>query len=188
MRTLSSAALAALQSNPLPLALLVEMDLTSPLNLNTGSLDLTIDGTTYYGSKGLGKIEPVQESPAEIKPLKFELSGVPSASVALALAEPVQGKAVRVKLALFDPDTYEVIEARLRWAGKLDVMEIEDGPTTATIKVTAEHAAIDLIRPVTSLYSDAEQRRLYSNDPSLQYIADQSEMRIVWPAASWGRK
>lgn len=188
MRTLSTAALAALQSNPVPLALLVEMDLSTPLNLNTSSLDLVLSGATYYGTKGLGKVDAVQETPAEIKPLKFELSGVPSSHIALALTEPVQGKAVRVKLALFDPSSYQIIETRLRWAGRLDVMEIEDGPQTAVIKVSAEHAAIDLIRPTVSLYSDAEQRRLYSGDPSLQYMADQAEMRIVWPAASWGKK
>lgn len=74
----------------------------------------------------------------------------------------------------------------LRWSGLLDVMAIEGGPATATIKVSAEHAGIDLIRPTVSLYSDAEQRRLAANAPSLQYMADQQDMRVVWPAASWG--
>lgn len=188
MRTLTTAAATALQGNPVPLAILVEMDLTAPLFLNTSSLDLTIAGSTYYGTRGLGRIDAVQESPAEIKQLKFELSGVPSTSIALALTEPVQGKAVRIKLAIFDPATYQVLDTRLRWAGRLDVMEISDGSPTATLMVTAEHSAIDFIRPTTSLYSDPEQRRLFSNDPSLQYMADQTEMRVVWPAASWGRK
>ena len=93
-----------------------------------------------------------------------------------------------MKLAIFDPDTYAVLATYLRWSGLLDVMAIEDGPATATIKVSAEHAGIDLIRPTVSLYSDAEQRRLAANDPSLQYMADQQDMRVVWPAASWGRK
>jgi hypothetical protein len=57
--------------------------------------------------------------------------------------------------------------------------------STATLKVTAEHAALDLLRSTPTLYSDSEQRRLASNDPSLQFMADQVEMRIVWPAASW---
>lgn len=186
MRTLSTPELAALQRNPVPLAVLVEMDLASgALNLNTASLDLTIGGTTYYGTRGLGKIEAVQDSPAEIRPLAFELSGVPSTSIALALTEPVRGKAARIKLAIFDPDTYQVLGAHLRWAGLLDVMAIDDGGGTATLKVTAEHAALDLLRSTPTLYSDSEQRRLYSNDPSLQFMADQVEMRIVWPAATW---
>ena len=186
MRTLSAPELAALGRSPLPLAVLVEMDLASgALNLNTASIDLTLGGTVYYGTHGLGKIDPLQDSPAEIRAVKFELSGVPSANVALALAEPVQGKDVRIKLALFDPDTYVILGTHLRWAGRLDVMAIEDGPLTATLQVSAEHAAIDLLRTMPSLYSDSEQRRLYSGDPSLQYMADQVDMRVIWPAASW---
>jgi hypothetical protein len=188
MRTLSAPALAALQRNPLPIALLIEMDLTVQLYLNTGGIDLTIGGIVYSGTQGLGRVDAVQESPAEIKPLRFELGGVPSTMIALALAEPVQGKAVRVKTALFDPDTYQIIETRLRWQGQLDVMAIEDGIPTATVQVSAEHAAIDLLRTATSYYSDSEQRRLFSGDPSMQYVADQAEVKIVWPAASWGRK
>jgi hypothetical protein len=186
MRTLSAAELAALQRSPLPLAILVEMDLASGnLYLNTGNFDLTLSGTTYYGTKGLGKIDPIQDSPSEIRPLKFTLSAAPSASISLALTEPVQGKAARIKLALFDPDTYQVFQARLRWSGRLDVMAIDDGQPLATLQVSAEHAAIDLLRTTPVLYSDSDQRRLYSNDPSLQYVADQLDMRIIWPAASW---
>ena len=185
MRTLSPAALAALQRSPLPVVILVEMDLTLPLYLNTSSLDLTLNGKTYLGTRGLGKIDTVQDSPAEIKPLMFEISGTGSANIALVRVERVQGKPVRILRSIFDPDTYQVLDVRLRWAGRLDVLAIEDGPGTSTLSVTAEHAGIDLLRPFNSLYSDAEQRRLYPGDPSLQYIADQVEMRIVWPDKSW---
>lgn len=188
MRTLTSAALAALQASPLPLAVLVEMDLSSPLYLNSTSIDMVLQGATYYGTKGLGKVDTISETPAEVKALSFTLSGVPGTQIALALTEPVQGKAVRVKLAVFDSSTYQLLDVRLRWAGLLDVMAIDDGQPTATIQVTAEHAGIDLLRASPTLYSDADQRRLYPGDPSLQYMADQVDMRIVWPAASWGRK
>lgn len=188
MRTLSAPALAALLRSPLPIALLVEMDITSTVYLCTAGINLVVDGITYLGTGTLGRIDAVQESPAEIKPLRFELSGVPSGQIALALAEPVQGKAVRIKIAVLDPDTYQVIESRLRWQGRLDVFAIEDGPDTATLMCSAEHAAIDLLRTATVMYSDSEQRRLYSNDPSLQFLADQAEQRLVWPAASWGRQ
>src|SRR5205085_3850838 len=122
---------------------------------------LTINDLTYLGTAGLGKVEAVQDSPAEIKPLKFELSGVPSSSISLALGTVVQGKAVRIKLAIFNPDTYQLLYITQRWAGRLDVMADEDGPNTAVVNVTAEHAGIDLVRPVTSLYSNAEQQRLH---------------------------
>jgi hypothetical protein len=188
MRTLSAPALAVIAGRVVPMAVLVEMDLTSSLYLNSANIDLALNGTTYLGTKGLGKIEAIRETPAEVAQLKFEISGVPSAQIALALAEPVQGKAGRIKFAIFDPATYQIVDTRLRWSGKLDVMTISDGPTMATISVTAEHAGIDLLRPVSSIYSNAEQQRLAPGDLFCQYVSDQAEQRIVWPAASWGRK
>lgn len=181
MRVLSTEGYANLRRTPKPLALLVEMDLSVPLSLCSSNIDLTFGGSTWIGSKGLGKIDPVKDSPAEITPLGFEISGVNSANIALALTEPVQGRAVRVKLAIFNPDTYQISDVDLLWAGKLNVMSIDRGVPLSTIKVTAEHFMVDLIRPITSVYSDAEQRRLYPGDPSLQYVADQVDMRVVWP-------
>lgn len=185
MRTLSVDEIAALSARPLPMAVLVEMDLTTPLNLNSTSIDFDIGGTFYRGTKGLGKIEVVADSPSEIKPLKFSFSGVSATQIALARYERVQGKAVRIKTLLFNPTTYARYTPRLRWAGRLNVFSIEETGDSAVLEVTAEHAGIDLLRPVTSLYSDAEQRRLYPGDPSLQYVADQTERRIIWPSADW---
>jgi hypothetical protein len=188
MRVLPSAALAALQGRSLPLAVLVEMALSSPLNLNTASLDLTLNGTTYYGTKGLGSIDPIPETPAEVRALKFTLSGVPVTSIALALTEPVQGKLVTIKLAIFDPATYQVLDVRTRWAGRLDVFTLDDGGATGTLTVTAEHAGIDLTRPGNLLYTDASQQSLVPGDYALQFLNDQVEQRIVWPSASWGKQ
>lgn len=189
MRVLTSAASAALASTPLPLAVLVEMDLASgPLYLNTASVDMTLAGVTYYGTRGLGKIDVISDTPAETKALTFELSGVPAAQIALALTEPVQGRPVRVKLAIFDPATYRLLDVDLAWAGTLDTMNIADGQPTAILQVSAEHAGIDLLRPTNSLYSDAEQQRLNPGDLGLQYMADQVDMRVVWPAATFFRQ
>ncbi len=188
MRTVSSEALAALQGSIVPMALLVEMDLDAPLFLNTSGVDLTLGGVVYYGTKGLGSVGAVRDTAAEVAQLQFELSGVTSEIIATALGTTVQGKPVRIKVAIFDPATYQVLDQRLRWAGILDVMAISDGPDASVIRVSAEHCGIDLLRPGGSIYSDAEQRRLYPGDPSLQFMADQVDQRVVWPAASWGRK
>ncbi len=181
MRTVSTAAAAALASGMVPIAVLIEMDISTPLFLNTSNIDLVIGGVTYYGTRGLGKIAPMADTPAEVKGLSFELSGVPSTSVSLVLSELVQGKAVRIKTAIFDPVTYAVLDVRQRWSGLLDVMTISDSANGAVISVTAEHAGIDLARPATTLYSNAEQQRLHSGDLFYQFMADQVEQHIVWP-------
>lgn len=188
MKILSGPAIAALSRSPLPLAVLVEMDLTAPLFLNTGGIDLSIGGNTYYGTRGLGRIEPVMDSAAEVKPLKFELACAGQDMVALALAEPVQGKAVRVKLAIFDPDTYVVLDSRLRWAGRIDLFQITDGADgKCVLSCTAEHEGIHLTRPSASYFSDAEQRRINATDAAFQYQVDQLDRRILWPDRGYGR-
>ena len=190
MRTITSAAATALQSRMCPLAVLIEMDLAPALNLNTSSLDLTFGGTTYLGTKGLGSIGAVEDTPTEAKGLDFMLSGVATTMVSLALGNDVQGKAVRLKLAIFDPATYQILDASQCWAGVLDVMGIEDDASSKTgvLHVSSEHAGIDLFRPYVSLWSDGEQQRLFPGDPSLQYMADQVDMRITWPTAEWFKK
>jgi hypothetical protein len=170
------------------MTVLVEMDLTSPLNLCTSNLNLVLGGTTYYGLKGLGRINPAQTTPSEIKQINFEISGVPSELVSLALSEPVQGKAVRLKLAIFDPATYTVLDTVLFWAGELDVMSLVDAANGSTISVTAEHVGIDLNRPASSFYTDDEQQALHAGDLFLQYTSQQVEQQIVWPAAAYFRK
>jgi hypothetical protein len=185
MRILSAQALAALQSRSVPLAILVEMDLSAPLYLNTSPVNLVINGATYYGTRGMGRINAIAESPSEMKQLQFELSGAPSSMVALALAEPVQGKAVRIKTAIFDPSTYQIVDAQLRWGGQLDVMSIIDQPPSCTLQVSAEAAGIDFSRPGNSPYTSDEQQRLYPGDLALQFLADQVEQRIIWPSAEF---
>lgn len=188
MKTLSTAGQTACASGKVPLAMLIEMDLSSPLNLCTTNIDLTLSGTTYYGLKGLGTVEVIQNTPAEIKQIKFELSGVPSTSIALALTEPVQGKAVRVKLAIFDPATYAILDVTTCWAGSLDSMSVTDSATGGNISVTAEHVGIDLNRPASSFYTDDEQQALHAGDLFLQYTSQQVEQQIIWPSAGYGRK
>lgn len=190
MRALTTAAATAIAGPLVPIAALVEMDLPSPLYLCTGGINLVIGTQTYTAIGVLGSIGQVTDTAADVRGLQFTLSGVPQANIAMAVGTPVRGKAVRVKQVIFDPDTYAVLDNRLRWSGVLDYMAIDLGTRggTATITVAAEHLGADLLRVRPAYWTDADQRARYSNDPSLQYIASQSEQRIVWPAASFFRK
>jgi hypothetical protein len=188
MLILTPAAAAAIQNRNCPLAVLIEMDLSSPLFLNTGGINLSYGGSTYYGAKGLGTIDTIKDTASEIANLKFQLAGVSQSLIALALGEPVQGKSVRIKLAIFDPVTYQILDVSMRWAGRLDVMNLTTGAGQGTITVSAEHAGIDLVRPGNSLYTNAEQQMLHPGDLAFQYLDEQIDQKIVWPAATWGRQ
>lgn len=193
MRTLSSATLLALASGNVALAQLIELDLDPPWFVNTTGWELILSGQSYIGMAGAGRIDTVEETPGEIKALKFELPAILDAELATAMAGMPQGRGARLYTAVFDPTTYQIIETVLEWAGRLDVPQIaesedQDGKASSVIQVTAEHIGIDLLRPSGLLYSNADQERLYPGDRSFEYVIDQSERHIVWPAASYFRK
>lgn len=188
MRTVTPEEQAAFSSYLLPMALYCEMDLAVPLLLTSAGIDLDLDGQEYLGTRGFGKCEAIRDSAGEYSRLRFSISGVPATHVALADATETSGKEVRMGVVFFNPSTYKLISKRLRFAGKLDPIIITDTPETTTLEVTAESLAASLMRPVTSLFSDGEQQRLYPGDLFFQFVSDQADMRVVWPAASWGRQ
>ncbi len=188
MRTLSTAGAAAIAGSVVCMAILVEMDLTEPLNLNTSSLDLIIGGVEYSGIGGLGQIDPIPETPGELPRINFTLAGVEPTSIALALSEPVQGKAVRIKMALFDSSTGAQIGVWQRYAGYLDVMGVSDSADSSTISVSSESAMLDLLRPTGLYFNDIDQQALHPGDLAFQYVNDQVDQLIVWPAASFFKK
>lgn len=191
MRTVNAAATAVLNGSDtvVPLALLVDMpDLSSPLRLCTGRWPLAWGGHTYQAVGHLGEVEPAQESSAGPRPLAFKLSGVPASMRSLVLAENVQGKQVSLSLAILDPNTYQVADAVLEWAGTLDVMDWADDGSTGVITVSAESAGVDLLRGVSVRYTDQDQQRLFPGDRGFEYVIDQGEKSITWPAASFFRR
>jgi hypothetical protein len=179
---------AAISGSKVVAAALLEMDLAVPLYMNSSTWTLNSDGKEYIASMGIGEVEGIQNTAGEYTGLRFRLSGVPPAYVALADSVDTAGKGMRIKFALFDPETYQIISARVRFEGRLQPMVITDAPEAGLIEVNAESLAYSLMRPVTSLFSDAEQQRLYPGDLFFQFASEQADMRIVWPAASWGRQ
>jgi len=188
MRTLSSEELLLIQAYALPVALVAEMDLDEPLRLNSSIYTLKLGEVPYDATRGFGSIEAIRTSAGEFPQLKFSISGVPPSHIALADDTNTAGKDVRVKLALFDPTNYKIASMRLLFDGTLEPLVITDGPETTTLEVVAESAATSLMRQITSLFSDAEQQRLYPDDLFFQFATDQADQKIVWPAASWGRQ
>jgi len=188
MRSLSPAAAAALAGHTVVIAILIEMDLTEPLRLNTSSHDLVIGGLTYFGTGALGQIDAITETSSEIPQIGFTLAAADPTMISLALQEPVQGKAVRIKLALFDSTTGTLLDVRLRYSGYLDTMSIQDGRDTAVIKVTSESALLDLLRPKGLYFNDLDQQSLAPGDLAFQYVNDQVDQKIVWPTAHFFQK
>ena len=190
MRDLSNEEEAASQGYALGVVWLVEIDLAAPVYVNSSIHDLKDDasGITYLGRGGLGSVEDVADTAGEFPQLKFSLSGVPDEYIALADSTDTAGAEIRAKVSIVNLDTLKILDARTRYVGYLEPMTINDGAISATLEVIAESAAYSLLRPTSSLFTDAEQQRLYPGDLFFQFAQDQAEQRVVWPSANWGRQ
>lgn len=190
MRALSPEAVAALASPHAPVCLLIRMDLTDPVFVTTADANIEHDGETWLGVSLVGSIEPITDSVGDQSALSFTLSSVPNDVLALALesANEARGKRCRIYLHIYDPATMEPLFTELFWSGTLDQMTISEGRDSGSVSVKAEHRSVTFGRPKPVRYTDADQRRLFPGDKSLQYIVSQSAHQDVWPSAEWGKK
>lgn len=183
MRTIAAPA-AATFGKALALAQLVKMDLTSALCVATCRDSIDWNGNTFIGGRQTS-IAPIRDQGGTVAGLSFTLSGIPTALLAIALSEPIQGKTVTVWDALMDPDTQALLDVVQVWRGTLDVMPISVGPQTSTITVQAEHRGITFARPRGIRYVDSDQQALFPGDRCLEFLVAQSTHADTWPAAAF---
>lgn len=143
--------------------------------------DIDWNGHTWQAALGLGTIDVVVETDTEQPGLSFTLSAVPASAIALGLTEDVQGRPVIVRLAAIDSGGVLRVDENV-WQGQLDVMSIDDGASSAVVRVTAEHQLIAWEEPAGLRFNDQDQQRLNPGDPYFQYQASLVNATLVWPS------
>ena len=185
MRTLSGATTTALASGSVAIVQLVHFNFsTTPIALNLSNWDLVFDGVTYKGAFGLGSVSSVNDRPGEAQGIVFEINAGDSARISLALddADIVQGTVCTIRTAIIETVNYTILEAPVEWVGTLDTMSIGEDGMTASIRVTAESRAVDLLRGNVMFYSDADQRVINATDGVFKYVVAQLDKPVVWPS------
>jgi hypothetical protein len=183
MRSLSS------DTQRLEMALAVEMLLSEPVRLNSTPNTRDWNGNTWLGAGSLGSVEEVRATAgAERSNLRFALSGVPSANIALALSEPLRGKPCKLWLWFCNSDTWAIVDTVQLWDGILDPMSVNHGVQTSVISVTAESMLAVFARTKELKYNESDQQRLHPGDTCMRFLASQAQHQDVWPAASYFRQ
>lgn len=191
MKTLSSDVLAALAAPVVAMVQLLLLDFPSgAVALNTSNWDLVWDGVTYTGAAGLGTISAIEDAPGEVRGLQFDMSGVSSAAITLALdgSDEWQGTPITIRTAIFDPSTYQVIDAQVEWSGLGDTMGIQEDGNTAVVRATAESSAVDLLHGVPLTYTLADQSVAHPADLGFEFVNSQADQPVVWPDKNWFKK
>lgn len=149
----------------------------------TGVGSKVMNGNTYQGLGNLVSVGAVEESQVlKATGIQLSLNGVNSANISLALSEPYQGRRVEIYYAVLDASLNIIADPYLFFAGKMDVMEINDNPQSgsATILMTVENELISLFRARNRYYSAEDQKIVYPNDTGLDYISTIQDVEIVW--------
>jgi len=173
-----------------------------PLYFWTGYGNLFINGVTYLGVGTLVNISAVEETTEiEAKGAVVTLSGIPSAYLSHALAEPYQGRECKIYFGLWlnnraittqanDTITTEDLfdlgtETETRYlaeifSGELDQMNISEEGNTSTIAVTAENVLIKLERPVVRRFTNEDQKSRFPSDRGLEFVAGLQDKEVFW--------
>lgn len=185
MLTLSSTGQALLASGRCVLFSLIHMSLSSAVRINTSPWNLSWGGYTWTGDKaGVCSVDELGGDEGEVRPVRFSISGALLEYVSVARGESIRGKAVTIRTGIADLNL-NISDVFIEWAGKLDVMEIEQTGETVYVTATAEHNGVDLLRPSYLLYSDEQQQIDYPGDRGYEYVKKQEEVEIVWPAKTY---
>lgn len=152
----------------------------------TGYGDLSFGGDTYLGVGDFGGVDKVDES-SEVRAngATISLSGIPSSLLAIALAEPYQGRPCTLFLGALNLTTGALIDTPYPiLSARMDVMTIEEGAETGTINLTVENRLIELYRAKERRYTHEDQINEYAGDLGLEYVAGLQEKPLNWGLAT----
>jgi hypothetical protein len=185
-RNLTSAVVTQSESPTVRPALFCELEFDSgAVRAWSGVGNKIWDGKTWAGVGNLGGVGPAEET-TDIAPrnMTLTLSSVPSELMALALAEPYQGRPGRLWLAFLSSLDAIITDPVQIFSGKMDVMSAEIGGGTGVITVSLESALLDLGRPRIRRYTRGSQRQKFPNDKGFDYVPTIQQAEINWGIAN----
>lgn len=205
MREISDALAEELQSTNMSPALLAEFEFDSgTIGSWSGYGTLTWGDRQFVGNGNMVGVSDVQETQdMQAAGLVFNLSGIPSSLISLALNERYQSRPCRLWLGMVDiqvsiakeDDTGAfltesgdkiLLENQLfgdpvqLFSGLMDVMEFTDDGTTASIKLSAENVLSKLRRTRERRYTPEDQKAKYPGDRFFDFTAQLQDKELVW--------
>lgn len=176
------AVIALLEEHKLLVAHLVKFDFVSEATyLWNGHHDLITGGHTWKGLRKLGGIDGLEDT-ADLTAtqLRFTLSGVDGAVLAIAIAEDrtqYVGRLVTVWLQFFDSEWQPVGDPIARACGLMDGMPIsrsrdQDGGSVRILTLTAENIFSGRGIPPAGNYTDPDQKFRSPGDRGLEFVSE----------------
>lgn len=153
---------------------------------HSGFGNIEFNGDTYIGAGTLSSIGVIkEESGVKASGAIVGLSGIKEEIVALLLLEPYINRKAYIYFVPLNEGDHPVSETPTRlFRGTIDNITGNMG-ASASFSVTLKSRLADWERPVKILYTDVAQQQLHPGDRGMEYIAQLSQKKIIWPRAAF---
>ena len=147
------------------------------LRLTTHRGDLVIDGNTWYSLAAPLTVNPLPESADAVEGAEFQLSGLNPGIFDLVMAEPYQGRVLRMLELRFNADDQAVGAPAVEYVGRMKALTSSEDVSshTHTVTVQTEQYDAEFERAQVIRFSDAEQRRRYPGDKGFEHVTALTE-------------
>lgn len=153
----------------------------------TGIGEKTYDSETYQGLGNFLSMSAIQESQdLQANGVQFNLSGVPSSYISIALAEDYQWRPISMWFAVLDTDKSIIADPYLVFQGKMDVLEIVDNGEESSLVMYAENDLIILTRDKERRYTPEDQKKDYPSDKGFDFVPLIQDVEITWGSSDNG--
>lgn len=181
-RTLPEALATEFAANELKPFYAVELFFDSgELRFWTGYDEITANGETWTGSGLVMSISGTSEpSDLSANGMTITFSGLDTSIIAVMLGENYRGRLAKVYLGALNATNQPVSDMYQIFAGRIDLMTMQENGQVATITMNIENVLIDLDRARPIRLTNEDQLERYSGDNSLSGVAQLQDRQISW--------
>jgi len=150
------------------------------LPFDTGSGDVNFTGVGNFGTISA----PQETSELKANGVNVTLSGVPGATISLALQAMRQGKTGRIWMGLFDISTGQVVSDPAEiFEGLTDIVAIDESAQTSEVTVGLESTLVNLKKKHDRRYTPEDQKRTFPNDLGFDFVTSLQEKELLFGKA-----
>jgi len=153
---------------------------------HSGFGNYSFDSVTYVGTGELTSISPVkEESGVKASGVTVSVSGIKQEIVALLVGQAYINRKAYVHFMPLDEGDQPVTETPvLLFKGSIDSINGNMG-ASAGFTVTLKSRFADWERPQKILYTNVQQQQLHPGDLGMEFIAQMSQKKLIWPRAAF---
>ena len=152
-----------------------------------GNLTMTADGSskTFTGQGDLLSLTSIDESSTlSMSGITLTFAGIKSSLISTALSAGYTNRNGAVYLGLFDASQNVIADVYTIFKGKMDVLNIQEGPLTSVITLKLESRLVTFEKASNRMYTLEDQQVDFSNDVGFEFIPDLQDKEIIWGKAT----